>query len=399
MPGALDGYRIIDLTQNVAGPLCTMILGDEGAEVIKVEPLDGGDHTRLAARRRAGFSASFLNNNRNKRSICIDLKAPQGVALVKHLAAGADVFIQNFRPGVVERLGLGEAEIRAAAPTIVYVSISGFGEIGPYAQKPVYDPVIQAYSGLATVQAGSDEARPRMLRTILPDKLTAITASQAVTAALLARERSGEGQHVRLSMLEAVLQFLWASDFGDQTLVGNEPPRQEAASATDLVYQTADGWITVAVQTNAQWVALTRVLGRAEWLDDPRFATPALRQQNVDDRLRLTQEALARDSSANWLDRLTEAGVPCAPVLTRNEVMRAPQVEALGLVVETTHPKAGRLRQTRPAARFSRTPSEIRRGAPGLGEDTDAILAELGCPPEEVATLRAAGVINRSDDR
>jgi crotonobetainyl-CoA:carnitine CoA-transferase CaiB-like acyl-CoA transferase len=394
MPGALHGFKVVDLTQNVAGPLCTMILADEGAEVIKVEPLDGGDHTRLSGQRRAGLAASFLNNNRNKRSICIDLKAPEGVALVKRLCEGADVFMQNFRPGVVERLGLGEAEIRAASPKIVYVSVSGFGEIGPYTGKPVYDPVIQAYSGLATVQAGSDDARPRMLRTILPDKLTAITASQAVTAALLARERSGEGQHVRLSMLEAVLQFLWASDFGDQTFVGDEPARQEAASSTDLVYETADGWITVAVQTNAQWVALCGALDRPEWLDDPRFRTPALRQQNVDDRLRLTQEALKPGNSADWLDRLTEAQVPCAPVLTRNQVMRAPQVEALGLVVETTHHKAGKLRQTRPAARFSRTPSEIRRGAPALGEDTGAILAELGLSAAEVAALCEAGVIN-----
>lgn len=394
MPGALHGFKVVDLTQNVAGPLCTMILADEGAEVIKVEPLEGGDHTRLSGQRRAGLAASFLNNNRNKRSICIDLKAPEGVALVKRLCAGADVFMQNFRPGVVERLGLGEAEIRAASPRIVYVSVSGFGEIGPYAGKPVYDPVIQAYSGLATVQAGSDEARPRMLRTILPDKLTAITASQAVTAALLARERTGEGQHVRLSMLEAVLQFLWASDFGDQTFVGDEPARQEAASATDLVYETADGWITVAVQTNAQWVALTGALDRKEWLDDPRFRTPALRQQNVDDRLRLTQEVLKGGNSADWLDKLTKAQVPCAPVLTRNQVMRAPQVEALGLVVETAHHKAGKLRQTRPAARFSRTPSEIRRGAPALGEDTGPILAELGLSAAEVVALREAKIVN-----
>ncbi|HEX3881967.1 MAG TPA: CoA transferase [Stellaceae bacterium] len=394
MPGALHGFKIVDLTQNVAGPLCTMILADEGAEVIKVEPLEGGDHTRLSGQRRAGFAASFLNNNRNKRSICIDLKAPEGVALVKRLCEGADVFMQNFRPGVVERLGLGEDEIRAVSPKIVYASVSGFGEIGPYAGKPVYDPVIQAYSGLATVQAGSDEARPRMLRTILPDKLTAITASQAVTAALLARERTGEGQHVRLSMLEAVLQFLWASDFGDQTFVGDEPGKQEAASSTDLVYETADGWITVAVQTNAQWVALTGALGKPEWLEDPRFRTPALRQQNVDDRLRLTQEVLKTGKSADWLDRLTKAQVPCAPVLTRNQVMRAPQVEALGLVVETAHHKAGKLRQTRPAARFSRTPSEIRRGGPGLGEDTGAILSELGLSATEIAALREVGVVN-----
>jgi crotonobetainyl-CoA:carnitine CoA-transferase CaiB-like acyl-CoA transferase len=253
--------------------------------------------------------------------------------------------------------------------------------------------VIQAYSSLATIQAGADDVRPRMLRTILPDKLTAITASQAITAALLARARTGEGQHVRLSMLEAVVAFLWPSDMGDQTLVGDEPTEQEKASSTDLVYETGDGWITVAVQTNAQWVALTGALDRKEWLDDPRFRTPALRQQNVDDRLRLTQEVLKAGNSADWLDKLTKAQVPCAPVLTRNQVMRAPQVEALGLVVETAHHKAGKLRQTRPAARFSRTPSEIRRGAPALGEDTGAVLAELGLSAAEVAALREAKVV------
>ena len=195
-------------------------------------------------------------------------------------------FVQNFRPGVAERIGVGEDAIRAVKPDIVYVSISGFGEKGPYAQKPVYDPLIQGFSGLATVQAGSDEARPRMLRTILPDKLTAITASQAITAALLARERTGKGQHVRLSMLEAVLAFLWASDMAGQTFVGDEPPRQEAASSTDLVYETEDGYITVAVQTDRQWEGLTRALDRPEWLDDrasrrrpcgPRISMPGCR--------------------------------------------------------------------------------------------------------------------------
>ena len=229
------------------------------------------------------------------------------------LAATADVFVQNFRPGVAERIGVGEDAIRAVKPDIVYVSISGFGEKGPYAQKPVYDPLIQGFSGLATVQAGSDEARPRMLRTILPDKLTAITASQAITAALLARERTGEGQHVRLSMLEAVLAFLWASDMAGQTFVGDEPARQEAASSTDLIYETADGYITVAVQTNRQWEGLTRALDRPEWLDDPRFKTPALRAENVEARLQMTQDVLIGGKSAEWLDRLTKADVPCAP--------------------------------------------------------------------------------------
>src|SRR5215472_10175342 len=183
MPGPLSGYRVIDLTSNVAGPLATMILADQGADVIKVEAPEGGDHTRAGGNGRGGFTASFLNNNGNKRSIVLDLKKKAAREALLRLAADADVFVQNFRPGVADRLGVGEEAVRAVSPKIVYVSISGFGEKG----------------------------RPRLIRTILPDKLTAITASQAITAALLARERTGEGQHVRLSMLEAVLAFLWAS--------------------------------------------------------------------------------------------------------------------------------------------------------------------------------------------
>jgi crotonobetainyl-CoA:carnitine CoA-transferase CaiB-like acyl-CoA transferase len=237
------------------------------------------------------------------------------------------------------------------------------------------------------VQAGSDEARPRLLRTILPDKLTAITASQAITAALLARERTGEGQHVRLSMLEAIMTFLWASDMSGQTFVGDEPARQETATAFDLIYETADGYMTVAALTDRQWAGLARVVERPEWLEDERFKTSTLRQKNIEARLQLTQEALLERPAAEWLERLTAAGIPCGPVLTRNQVIRHPQVESLGLVVETEHKKAGRLRQARAAARFSRTPTEIRGGAPALGEHTEEILAELGYSPAEIAEL------------
>jgi crotonobetainyl-CoA:carnitine CoA-transferase CaiB-like acyl-CoA transferase len=391
MPGPLNGYRIVDLTANVAGPLATMILGDQGADVIKIEPPEGGDHTRAGGNRRGGFAASFLNNNRNKRSVCLDLKHPEGLRALMRLVEGADVFVQNFRPGVAERIGVGEDAVRAARPDIVYVSISGFGEKGPYAQAPAYDPVIQGFTGLATVQAGSDEARPRMLRTILPDKLTAITASQAITAALLARERTGEGQHVRLTMMDAVLQFLWASDMAGQTFVGDEPAQQERASGADLVYETADGYMTVAVQTDRQWAGLARALGHPEWLDDPRFKTPALRAQNIDARMELTQQALRTQRTAELLETISAAAVPCGPVLTRSQVIRHPQLAALESLVEYQHPGAGRLRQMRSAARFSATPAEVRRGAPGLGEHTDEVLREAGYSAGEIGELRAAG--------
>ncbi len=385
MPGPLHGVRVIDLTSMISGPLATMMLGDQGANVIKVEAPGGGDHTRAAANRRGGMSASFLNNNRNKRSVVLDLKAEAGRSALLRLATGADVLVQNFRPGVADRIGVGEAAIRAVSPAVIYVSISGFGERGPYAAKPVYDPLVQAVSGLATVQAGSDEERPRLVRTILPDKLTGIVAAQAIAAALFARSRTGEGQHIRLSMLEAVIAFLWSSDMGSQTFVGNDLPQQDAASFTDLIYETADAPVSVAVQSDREWTALTQALDQPGWLDDPRFRTPGLRQQHINERLALTQGVLRTRPAAEWLDRLTRAGVPCAPVLTRTGTLTHPQVVENGIVVELDHPMAGRVRAGRPAARFSATAQSIRTGAPGYGEHTAAALREAGLSGAEIA--------------
>jgi crotonobetainyl-CoA:carnitine CoA-transferase CaiB-like acyl-CoA transferase len=393
MSGPLTGFRIVDLTSMVSGPLATMILADQGAEVIKVENPKGGDYTRGVSNRHGGFSASFLNNNRNKRSVALNLKDPRGRELLLRLAVGADVFVQNFRPGVIERMGLGEDVIRAVAPDIVYVSISGFGERGPYAAKPVYDPLVQALSGLTTIQGGSDQVRPRLVRTILPDKLTGVTAAQAITSALLARERTGKGQHVRLSMLDSVVAFLWSSDMGSQTFVGDEFPQEEAQSFIDLIYQTADGYISVAVQSDKEWAGLVRAVARPEWLEDERFKTAALRHQNIDARLEATQEALRGRSSAEWLTRLEAEDVPCAPILRRSDMIAHPQILANETVMETAHPQAGRLRQARAAARFSETPVRHRHGAPRLGEHTRELLEGAGLSAAELDALAAAAVI------
>lgn len=394
MPGPLNGYRVLDLTTVISGPFATMLLADQGADVIKVEAIDRPDHARGAGHGENQFTATFLNNNRNKRAVTIDLKSDAGRELLLKLAATADVFIQNFRPGVVERLGIDEDAVRQAAPNIIYASISGFGETGPWSHKPVYDPIVQAISGLTTIQAGSDEERPRLVRTILPDKLTGMTMAQAISSALVARERTGEGQHVRVSMLDAVIAFLWSSDMGGQTFVGKEVSVQRAATFIDLIYETRDGYISVSAMTNTQWQALCDALGHPEWKDDDRFRTPALRDTNANERLQMTQDALHARTAAEWLEILDAAGVPCAPVLKRREMITHPQVLASDLIVELDHPVAGRIRQTRPAARFSKTTPELRQGAPGHGEHNDDVFAELGLTADELATLRNRGIVS-----
>ena len=393
MSGPLNGVRIIEVTSMLTGPWATSILGDQGADVIKVEAPGVGDHTRSAGADRGGLSVNFLNINRSKRSLTLNLKNEQGVSVLKQLATTADVFVQNFRPGVVERLGIGEPDIRKVSPNVIYMSMSGWGEHGPLAQKPVYDPVIQALSGLTTIQAGSDDARPRLIRTVLPDKLTAVVASQAITAALLARERTGKGQHVRLSMLDAVLNFLWASDMGGQTYVNQPVSNQTAASFIDLIYETSDGYMTVSTMGNKEWLALSRAFKRPDLLEDPRFKTPQLRDQNVNERLALVQEKLKTKTTAKWLEIFEKEEVPAAPALTRQEVIEHPQVAANGILLEYDHPAAGRLRQTRTAARFEGTPQELPQGAPRLGEHNTQILIELGLSENEIIELRECGAI------
>ena len=393
MSGPLSGYRVIDFTNVIAGPFATMMLADQGADVIKVEAPQRPDYTRQAGYGPTDLRAVFLNNNRNKRSIAIDVKNKEGKEALKKLVATADVFIQNFRPGVVERLGISEPELRAITPDLIYVSMSGWGENGPLSHKPVYDPIIQALSGLATVQAGSDKDRPRLIRTILPDKLTGVTAAQAVTAALAGRAKTGEGQHVKISMLDSIIAFLWSSDMGGQTFVGREVSEQRAATFIDLIYETKDDYITVSTMTNVQWRSFCKVAGREDLLNDPRFLTPALRDENADDRLNLIQEVLLEKPATEWLLTLDDAGVPCAPVLTRKQMIEHPQIKASNIVVEYEHQHAGRLRQARPAARFEGTPTSIRQGAPLLGEHTYDLLAEVGYSDQDIDAMVKAQIL------
>ena len=386
MSGPLDGVRVVDLTTMISGPLATMMLADQGADVVKVEsPL--GDHSRRVATRRGDFSASFLNNNRNKRSVVLDLKKPQALSALKALLENADVFVQNFRPGVAERIGIGEEALREIAPDIIYVSICGFGFEGPYAQKPVFDPLIQAVSGLTTVQAGSDEQRPRLVRTIVPDKVTAIQTSQAITAALFAKLKHGTGQHIKVSMLDTVAFFLWSSDMGGHTFVGDELEQETAQSYIDLVYETLDGYISVAVVADKDWRGMSKALDRPDFLDDARFKTAALREENKDARTRLTQEAILGFKSQDAIERLEQQDVPCAPVLTRKEMIRHPQIEANQILMTYQHPQAGQLRQARQPAVFSSTPISDPRPAPHLGQHTHEMLRDAGYTNEEINKL------------
>lgn len=394
MTGPLKGIRVLDLTSMISGPIATMMLGDQGADVIKVEPLTGDLVRGLRADGAGGLSAMFISSNRSKRSLALNLKDPGGLELLKRLIPTADVLVQNFRPGAIERMGLGEDTVRALRPDIVYVSISGYGETGPYAHKRVYDPMIQALSGLTSIQADAATGRPRMVRVIVPDKLTAVTAAQAITAALFARERTGKGQHIKLAMLDAMVAFLWPEAMTGYTFVGREVHTSRSQLTQDLIYETVDGYITVGAVSDTEWKGLCRALDKSEWLEDERFKTLGDRSRNIKDRLDLTADALKGNTSEYWLARLDAESVPCAPVLSRAEAIEHEQIRANELIRELEHPVVGTIRQPRPAARFDGTPADIQRHAPSLGEHTQEILREeLNLDTDEIEKLRSGGTI------
>ena len=395
MPGPLAGVRVLDLTSVVSGPLSTMFLADQGADVIKIEPL-GGDITRRSRQSISAsgeFSALFVSSNRGKRSLALDLKRPEAAKIMRKLIASADVLVQNFRPGTMERLGLGEPALRELNPRLIYVSISGVGESGPYAKKRVYDPIIQGLSGFADLQAEPRTRRPQMIRTIVADKTTAIFAAQAVTAALFARERTGEGQHIRLAMLDTMIAYLWPEAMTQYTVVGREATTADPTARPDLIFETADGYITVGTISDSEWQGFCAASGRPGLAEDPRFNTPGGRSVNATERILLMAEIIKERPTAEWLQRLDANDVPSAPVLRRNEVIANEQVLARELIVELDHPDIGRVRQPVPAARFDRTPARIQGPAPRIGEHSAAILAELGLEAAEIERLATEEIV------
>ncbi|HJO12546.1 MAG: CoA transferase [Gammaproteobacteria bacterium] len=388
MPGPLSNYRIIDLTTIISGPYATQLLGDQGADVIKVEPL-AGDLMRRLGPMRGGISSQFLLNNRNKRSVALDLKHDDGKAVLRRLIESADVFVQNFRPGAIERMGFSEKQVRSLKSDIVFVSISGFGESGPYSHKRVYDPIIQALSGVMARQ-GLDQA-PRVMRTLLADKVTALTAAQAITAALLGCERTGQGEHVQLSMIDSTIAWLWPDVLVNDTLIGDGVSPPIKPGAYYKAFNTSDGYIMIMVVSDDEWQGFVRATGRLELFEDARFQTVPNRIKHNIELYELIRVSVQEGSTAEWVARLDAEQVPCAHVNSLQELFTDSQVEHNELILETEHPQAGPMRSPRPAARFTEQVVGEQRPAPALGQHTDELLTEIEIP--EIDLLRKQGVI------
>ena len=390
--GPLDGVKVVDFSVMISGPLAAMMLADQGAEVVKVETPGFGDIMRLLGTNKNGMTGIFANNNRGKRSVVVDLKNDAGREVIHKLVEDADVVIQNFRPGAMDRLGLGYDDLASINPDLVYTSISGYGPTGPYSGRRVYDNVIQAASGLASGQTDPATGEPALFRTLVCDKSTAYTAAQAITAALYARATGrSEGQHIELAMIDTAIAFLWPDSAMDAALLDDDVNRQPTLASNYAVTRLADGFASAGAVSDAEFAGLCAAYGRPEMAEDPRFVDTLSRMANANEMVVELAEAAALCSLDDFVVRSEEHDVPASKINTLNDLPSDPQVVNNEVFVEREHPIAGRIREPRPAARMHGTPQRVGRVAPTHGEHTLEVIAELGLDAE---ALRAAGAIS-----
>jgi crotonobetainyl-CoA:carnitine CoA-transferase CaiB-like acyl-CoA transferase len=390
----LDDVTVVDLSRALAGPYCTMMLADMGARVIKVETPEGGDDTRgWGPPFVGGESAYFLSINRNKESLTLNLKAPRGLDLLWRLLERADVLVENFRPGTMERLGVSYATVHEKAPGLVYCSISGFGQTGPYRERPAYDLIVQGMGGLMGI-TGEPEGPPVRVGVAVADICAGMFAAFGILAALRVRERTGRGQWVDTALLDgqvAWMTYMAANYFA----TGEDPPRFGSAHLNLVPYQpfpTRDGFVNVAVGSEGLWQKFCQAL-EIPLAHDPRFATNAGRVAHRRELLDVLIPAFARRTTSEWVSRLLAAGVPAGPISQVSEVMNDPQVRHREMVVDLEHPRAGRIRVNGVPVKLSDTPGGVRTPPPVLGEHSERILRWLGIREEEIASLKNDGVI------
>jgi crotonobetainyl-CoA:carnitine CoA-transferase CaiB-like acyl-CoA transferase len=385
---------VLDLTQIMAGPFCAMLLADLGAEVIKIEnPRGGDDSRRMAPPYYNGESAAFMAMNRNKYGVAIDIRTPPGKQLLWRFIETADVLVENFRPGTMARLGFGFEEIHASYPKLVYCSISGFGQTGPYRERGGFDLVAQAMSGILSITGSPEELAK--VGVPISDLNAGLYASHAILAALLSRIRTGQGQYIETSLLEAALAYtIWESN--EYWATGTAPRGLGTAhrlAAPYQVFATASGWIAIGAANQRNWEQLVRALDRSDLLHNAKFATNADRMSHREELVETVTATLKTRTTEEWLPVFDEAGVPCGPVLTLDEVYLHPQVQARAMDIEVQHPIAGRIHAIGFPVKYSGTPGHIYRPAPVLGQHTFAMLESLGYSPEQRRQLESDGVV------
>lgn len=391
MAGPLEGIRVIDLTRYLAGPFGSMLLADYGADVIKVESPGGREFSSGPGTPDNYF---FLSANRGKRSVTIDLKTREGRELVIRLLASADVLIENFRPGVMDELGLGASALLERFPRLVYCGVSGFGADGPYRDRPGFDQIAQGMSGFMSL-TGTEDGGPTRAGIAIADLLAGVFAAQGIGLALLARERSGRGQVVHTSLLEAMVGVLsWGAGMYFESGTAPGPAGQHHPLSSPYGrFRAADGHVNIAAGSDSMWEKLARVLGRPGWLTDDRFASGTKRVAHRAELTSEIEEVLGGAGVDTWVSRINAAGVPCGPVLDMAEVFADPQVLAREMLVELPHPVRGTIKTTGLPIKLSDTPGGFERRPPLHGEHTAEILAEIGIGEEEIADLETRGIL------